>query len=139
MIMETTVDLLLSISAALIGSGCILQVWAFFLFKSNQRKFDFIMSEFQRINLQIDITTQVANHFPSLFHHNKVSYFARLYKGVTMYHKKNERVGAETYNFVQNLPSEKIKWLLIVHNLNLISALLLFLGAVTILIYKRMH
>ena len=97
------------------------------------------MSEFQRINLQIDITTQVANHFSSLFHHNKVSYFARLYKGVTMYHKKNERVNAGTYNFVQNLPSEKIKWLLIVHNLNLISALLLFSGAVTILIYKRMH
>lgn len=97
------------------------------------------MSEFQRINLQNDIITQVANHFPSLFHHNKVSYFARIYKGVTMYHKKNERVSAETYNFVQNLPSEKIKWLLIVHNLNLISALLLFLGAVTILIYKRMH
>lgn len=97
------------------------------------------MSEFQRINLQIDITTQVANHFSSFFHHNKVSYFARLYKGVTMYHKKDERVSAETYNFVQNLPSEKIKWLLIVHNLNLISALLLFSGAVTILIYKYTH
>lgn len=132
-------DLLLSISAALIGSGCILQIWAFILFKSNLRKFDFIMSEFQRINLQIDITTQVANHFSSLFHHNKVSYFARLYKGVTMYHKKNERVNSETYNFVQNLPSEKIKWLLMLHKLNLISALLLFVGAITILIYKHTH
>lgn len=116
-----------------------MQIYAFILFKKNKEKLDFILNEFQRLNLQLDITTQIANHFSSLFHHNKVSYFARLYKGVTMYHKKNERVSAETYNFVQNLPSEKIKWLLMLHKLNLISALLLFVGAITILIYKHTH
>lgn len=116
-----------------------MQIYAFILFKKNKEKLDFILNEFQRLNLQLDITTQIANHFSSLFHHNKVSYFARLYKGVTMYHKNNERVNAETYNFVQNLPSEKIKWLLMLHKLNLISALLLFVGAITILIYKHTH
>jgi len=129
-------NLLLSTSITIIAIGCLLQIYAFFLFRKNKENFEFILNEFQRLNLQLDFTTQVATHFSMLFHHNKVSYFARLYKGVNMYHNRNEMVSADTYAFVQNLPADKIKWLLQLHKINLISAFLLFGGSIIIMFCK---
>jgi len=45
-------------------------------------------------------------------------------------------VSADTYAFVQNLPADKIKWLLQLHKINLISAFLLFGGSIIIMFCK---
>lgn len=132
-------DYLFILSVAMTGIGFLLQIHGFFLFRKNNENFEFILNEFQRLNLQLDFTTIVATHFSILFHHNKISYFARLYKGVNMYHKKNEKVSAETYTFVQNLPTERIKWLLQLQKINVISALLLFCASIIIIFYKILN
>jgi len=130
-------DLLIFISASAFLLSIVLQIAGYIVFRKNSDKFESILSEFRQRSLQLDITTNVSSYLSPSFHPLKISYFAYLYKGMPLYHKKNERVNNETYDFIQSLPKEKINWLLRLHNLNLITAFLMIGGGIGFIIWRH--
>lgn len=132
-------DALIFLSVFSFLLSIVLQISGYVIFRRNIKKFEVILSEFRQRNLQLDITTNISSYFSASFHPLKIAYFAYLYKGVMLYHKRNERVNKETYDFIQSLPKEKINWLLRLHTLNLVTAFFMIGGGVGFIILRHYY
>lgn len=122
------VDFFLHLAFLLILFSLIMQVFSYCIFKKNERKYVELISEFRRRDLDLDIVTNIYSFFGPLFNANKIVYFIDLYNGKEMKLAKGKPVSKNAYNFIQSQPKENISWMLRIHNLNLISFFLLFLG-----------
>jgi len=121
-------DFFLYLAFLLIFFALIMQVFSYYIFKKNERKYVELISEFRRRDLDLDIVTNIYSFLGPLFNANKIVYFIDLYNGKAMKLAKGKPVSKNTYNFIQSQPKENISWMLRLHNLNLISFFLLFSG-----------
>ncbi|MHB2054156.1 hypothetical protein [Pantoea dispersa] len=121
-------DFFLYLAFLLIFFALIMQVFSYYIFKKNERKYVELISEFRRRNLDLDIVTNIYSFLGPLFNANKIVYFIDLYNGRAMKLAKGKPVSKNAYNFMQSQPKENISWMLRLHNLNLISFFLLFSG-----------
>lgn len=121
-------DFFLYLALLLIFFALIMQVFSYYIFKKNERKYVELISEFRRRDLDLDIVTNIYSFLGPLFNANKIVYFIDLYNGKAMKLAKGKPVSKNTYNFIQSQPKENISWMLRLHNLNLISFFLLFSG-----------
>ncbi|EXU74452.1 hypothetical protein BG55_17085 [Erwinia mallotivora] len=91
--------------------------YAVFLFKRNEKKYDLLLSEFKRNNLELDTLTHFSSFMGFFAIYQKIIYFVRLRKGVKMYRTKGVLVHKEAYHFMQARTSAEIKWILKLHKL----------------------
>ena len=120
------IDLILYFALALIVLSLIMQLISYVTFKKNEHKYDALVSEFKRRDLDLDIVTNIYSFLGPLFNANKIVYFIDLYNGREMKLAKGKPVSKDTYAFIQSQPGENILWMLELHKLNLISFFLLF-------------
>ncbi|WP_342754822.1 hypothetical protein AAGQ96_03130 [Pantoea sp. MBD-2R] len=85
-------------------------------FKKKESDYEEFLSQFRGKDLQLDTATRMASLCGSYANYQKIIYFIRLYKGVRMHWVRGELVHKEAYCFVQNLPPEKIAWMLSLHS-----------------------
>ena len=81
----------------------------------------------------------MANHasfFGSLVNYQKIIRFIRLRKGVKMKFTKDRNVQGEAYQFVQSLPEDRISWMLKLHRLYIIQAMLFTLWLVVGIVFS---
>ncbi|MFV9686034.1 hypothetical protein ACNY67_03975 [Pantoea sp. KXB45] len=118
-------------------SSILLQVIAYVIFRKNANKFEEIIGEFRSRKLDLDISTNVSYFLSASFHPLKISYFARLYKGVKLSHKSNKMVSKESYEFIQSLPDSEILWLVRLHNLNIVAGVMMIGGGIGFIIWRH--
>lgn len=90
----------------------ILYVFAIFYFKKHEAVYSGILEEYRSHGYPLDSVTRAAEFLGNIAISQKISYFIRLYKGVSMNHKANEPVHPDAYRFIQSLPEERILWML---------------------------
>ncbi|KAF6662681.1 hypothetical protein HFD91_03700 [Enterobacteriaceae bacterium EKM102V] len=127
------------ISASVISFliSIVLQIIGYVIFRRNAGKFDALVSEFRKRKLDLDISTNVSYFLSASFHPLKISYFARLYKGVKLHHKSNKMVSKESYEFIQSLPEGEIIWLVRLHSLNMIAGVMMIGGGIGFIIWRH--
>ncbi|WP_267369451.1 MULTISPECIES: hypothetical protein [unclassified Pantoea] len=103
-------DVLIFLSVCAFLISIPLQLVGYIIFRRHARDYDALISEFRKRNLQLDILTQTSSFLGSSFHPLKISWFARLYKGVRMNSSRHQPVSRETYRFIQSLPEDE-NWL----------------------------
>ena len=114
-------DFFLYLAFLLIFFALIMQVFSYYIFKKNERKYVELISEFRRRNLDLDIVTNIYSFLGPLFNANKIVYFIDLYNGRAMKLAKGKPVSKNAYNFMQSQPKENISWMLRLHNLKFFS------------------
>lgn len=122
------INFFLYLTLLLIIFALIIQFFSYYTFKKNEDKYDELISEFRSRNLDLDIVTNIYSFFGPLFNANKVVYFVDLYNGREIKLAKDKEISKKTYDFIQSQPEENISWMIKLHNLNVISFSLFFLG-----------
>lgn len=116
-----------------------IHLYGVFLFNKNSSSYDDLINEFRNKGLQLDVMTNIASHFGGFFNEFKIMYFTRLYYGKKWYYKKNELVSAETYQFVQQLPEEKIDWIINLHRINMMAFCIAGVFVVVALVWRFLY
>jgi hypothetical protein len=116
-----------------------IHLYGVLLFKRNSKIYDSLIRDFANQDLQLDAMTTFSTHFGSFFNEFKIMYFTRLYYGKKWYYKKNEVVSAETYQFVQKLPEDKIGWIIKLHRINMFAFCMAGLFVVVALIWRFLY
>ncbi len=129
--------ILIAISIMSFLSSIALQVVGYIIFRKNVQNYESLISEFRKRRLDLDFSTQVSSFFSPSFHPLKISWFARLYKGVRLDHKRHQRVSRETYEFIQSLPENKIIWLVRLHHLNMVAGVMMTGGGIDFIIWRH--
>ncbi|WP_416412159.1 hypothetical protein [Pantoea sp. App145] len=132
-------DFLLFLQVFLLLLTFSIHMYGVFLFKINARIYDSLLKDFGSKGLQLDIITSISTHFGSFLNELKIMYFTRLYYGKAWYYKKNEVVSAETYQFVQELPKDKIGWIIKLHRVNMFAFGMAGLFVVVALIWRFLY
>lgn len=130
-------DVLIFLSVCAFLISIPLQLVGYIIFRRHARDYDALISEFRKRNLQLDILTQTSSFLGSSFHPLKISWFARLYKGVRMNSSRHQPVSRETYRFIQSLPEDEIGWLVRLHHLNMLTGVLMIGGGMGFVIWRH--
>jgi len=117
----------------------VLQVIGYIIFRKNVHNYESLISESRKRRLDLDFSTQVSSFFSLSFHPVKISWFARLYKGVKLQRRGNESVSQETYDFIQSLPEKEIGWLIRLHTLNMVTAVMMIGGGLGFIIWRHFY
>lgn len=131
--------ILISVSVISFLISIVLQVIGYIIFRKNVQNYESLISEFRKRRLDLDFSTQVSSFFSPSFHPVKISWFARLYKGVKLQRRGNESVGQETYDFIQSLPEKEIGWLIRLHTLNMVTAVMMIGGGLGFIIWRHFY
>lgn len=132
-------SILISVSVISFLISIVLQFIGYIIFRKNAQNFESLISEFRKRRLDLDFSTQVSSFFSPLFHPVKISWFARLYKGVKLQRRGNESVSQETYDFIQSLPEKEIGWLIRLHTLNMVTAVMMIGGGLGFIIWRHFY
>ncbi|WP_297196366.1 hypothetical protein [uncultured Pluralibacter sp.] len=133
-------NVLIFIATLLFVLVVIINLYCMYYFRKNKKAYDLLLSEYRRLNLDIDIITNYAVFFGPLVNYQKIIWFVRLYKGVKMKFTKDRYVQKEAYQFVQSLPDSKIRWILKLHRLYKIQAYITALWLITCgILYLVVH
>lgn len=116
-----------------------LQFVGYTIFRKNSQKYELLISEFRKRRLDLDFSTQVSYFFSPSFHPVKISWLARLYKGVKLKRRSNESVSQETYDFIQSLPEKETGWLIRLHTLNMVTAVMMIGGGLGFIIWRHFY
>jgi len=130
---------LISVSVVSFLISIVLQVISYIIFRKNAENFELLINEFHKRKLDLDFSTQVSSFFSPSFHPVKISWFARLYKGVKLQRRNNENVSQESYDFIQSLPEKEIGWLIRLHTLNMVTAVMMIGGGFGFIIWRHFY
>lgn len=131
--------ILISVSVISFLISIVLQIIGYIIFRKNAQNFESLISKFRKRRLDLDFSTQVSSFFSSSFHPVKISWFARLYRGVKLKRRGNESVSQESYDFIQSLPEKDIGWLMRLHTLNMVSAVMMIGGGLGFIIWRHFY
>lgn len=131
--------ILIAVSVMSFLSSIALQIVGYIIFIRNAQNFESLISEFRKRRLDLDFSTQVSSFFSPSFHPVKISWFARLYKGVKLKRRSHESVSQETYDFIQALPEKEIGWLIRLHTLNMVTAVMMIGGGFGFIIWRHFY
>ena len=131
--------ILIAVSVMSFLSSIALQIVGYIIFRKNIQNYESLISEFRKRRLDLDFSTQVSSFFSPSFHPVKISWFARLYKGVKLQRRGNESVSQETYDFIQSLPEKEIGWLIRLHTLNMVTAVMMLGGGLGFIIWRHFY
>ena len=131
--------ILISVSVISLLISIVLQIIGYIIFRKNAQNFESLISKFRKRRLDLDFSTQVSSLFSSSFHPVKISWFARLYRGVKLKRRGNESVSQESYDFIQSLPEKDIGWLIRLHTLNMVSAVMMIGGGLGFIIWRHFY
>jgi len=131
--------ILIAVSVMSFLSSIALQIVGYIIFRRNAQNFESLISEFRKRRLDLDFSTQVSSFFSPSFHPVKISWFARLYKGVKLKCRSHESVSQETYDFIQALPEKEIGWLIRLHILNMVTAVMMIGGGFGFIIWRHFY
>ncbi|MBB1226639.1 hypothetical protein [Pantoea pleuroti] len=132
-------SILISVSVISFLISIVLQFIGYIIFRKNAQNFESLISEFRKRRLDLDFSTQVSSFLSPSFHPVKISWFARLYKGVKLQRRGNESVSQETYDFIQSLPEKEIGWLIRLHTLNMVTAVMMIGGGLGFIIWRHFY
>ncbi|QJT81176.1 hypothetical protein C0557_14375 [Kosakonia sp. MUSA4] len=90
-------------------------------FKRHEVSYNELLTEYRSNGFDLDLVTNYSSFFGSLLNHHKIIYFVRLYKGVKMKFAPDRNVQPEAYAYIQQLPQEKMGWILRLHRLYMIQ------------------
>lgn len=130
-------DLLIGVSVTAFLLSIVLQLIGYIIFRRHVSDYEALISEFRQRNLDLDIQTKVSAFLGPSFHPLKISWFALLYQGVRLDHKRHQRVSRETYEFIQSLPENKIIWLVRLHHLNIVAGVMMTGGGIGFIIWRH--
>ena len=131
--------ILISVSVISFLISIVLQIIGYIIFRKNAQNFESLISKFRKRRLDLDFSTQVSSFLSPSFHPVKISWFARLYRGVKLKRRGNESVSQESYDFIQSLPEKDIGWLMRLHTLNMVSAVMMIGGGLGFIIWRHFY
>lgn len=130
-------DVLISVSVTAFLLSIVLQLIGYIIFRRHASDYEALISAFRQRRLDLDIQTHLSAFLSPSFHPLKISWFARLYKGIRLNHKRHQRVSREIYEFIQSLPDNQIIWLVRLHHLNMVAGVMMVGGGLGLIIWRH--